>query len=56
MTNEQNSNIPKQDRPGQSLFISDEIEGNIGSDVQAIMDNGIQEPAQADGATVFVGG
>ncbi len=55
MTNEQNSNIPKQTRPEPSVFLSDDVEVDIASNVQSIMDNGTQTPSQADGATDFVG-
>lgn len=50
MTNEKNPNTP-QDR---SLFISDEIEGSIASEVQSMMDDGMDIPAETEGATVFV--
>ncbi len=54
MTNDKNSRTPRNQDPDQSLFISDEVEGNIGSDVQAIMDASMDAPATAEGATVFV--
>ena len=54
MTNERNPRTPNNHDQEQSLFISDEIEGNIGSDVQSIMDGDIDNSVQAEGATVFV--
>lgn len=54
MTNEQNSHTPQNQDLDQSLFVSDEVEGSIASDVQSMMDNGVDDPAQAEGATVFV--
>ncbi len=54
MNNERNSHTPQSQDLDQSLFISDEVEGDIGSDVQSIMGSGTDEPALAEGATVFL--
>lgn len=54
MTNEKNSHTPQNQDLDQSLFIPDEVEGDIGSDVQSIMGAGTDEPALAEGATVFL--
>lgn len=54
MSNEKKFNPPQNQDLDQSLFISDEIEGDIASDVQNIMANNIDNAPQADGATVFV--
>ena len=62
MTNEQNPNVPNQNHPESSVFLSDDVEVDIASNVQAIMDNGVQltpqadtAPANADGTdTVFL--
>ncbi len=54
MTNKRNPNTPQDQDLDQSLFISDDVEGNIASDVQSMMDSNTVDPAQVEGATVFV--
>ena len=55
MTNNTNSNTPNPNNREESLFLSDDVEKDVASDVQAIMNNGADEPVEAEGATVFAG-
>ena len=54
MTNNRNSHTPQNQDLDQSLFISDEVEEDIASDVQSMMAISTDEPALAEGATVFL--
>lgn len=54
MSNNKNSNMPNSDNRETSLFLSDDVEKDVASDVQAILNNSTEEPVQAEGATVFV--
>ena len=54
MPNEKNENISRNQDLDQSLFISDEVEGDIASEVQSMMSDSIEHAVQAEGATVFV--
>lgn len=53
MTDKKDPRIPSKNKSGESLFISDDVEYDIASDVQSIM-NDTESPAQADGATAFI--
>ena len=55
MTNNKNPNTPNPNDREESLFLSDDVEKDVASDVQAIMNSGADEPAEAHGVTVFVG-
>lgn len=54
MSNERNNNPSRNQDLDQSLFISDEVEGDIASDVQSMMNSDQDNPALAEGATVFI--
>ncbi len=54
MSNERNLNPSENPDLDQSLFIADEVEGDIASDVQCIMATDNNTAAESDGATVFV--
>lgn len=54
MNNERNFRKPQKQDMDQSLFISNEVEEDIGSDVQSIMGAGSDEPALAEGSIVFL--
>ena len=54
MSNKQNPNTPQDQDLDQSLFISEDVEEIIASDVQTMMDSKMVNAPQADGATVFV--
>ena len=54
MSNKKNPNAPQNQDLDQSLFVTDEVEGNIAADIQSMMNSGIDEPAVAEGATVFI--
>ena len=51
MTNERN---PRSNDQNKSLFLSNDIESDIGSEVQAMMESGEEEAAITEGATVFM--
>ena len=51
MTNERN---PRNSDQNESLFLSNDIESDIGSEVQSMMESGTEEAAISEGATVFV--
>ena len=51
MTNERNSRNSDQN---ESLFLTNDIESDIGSEVQSMMESSAEDAALAEGATVFV--
>ena len=51
MTNER---TPRNNGQNESLFLSNDIENDIGSEVQSMMESGTEEAAISEGATVFV--
>jgi len=50
MTNKRKPHVPENHDADQSLFISDEVESDIASDVQSMMNSGTDDPAVMEGA------
>ena len=54
MSNEKNPNLPQEDSWEQRPFAETDVEFDIGSDVQSILDDPADEAALTDGATIFM--